>query len=356
MMLGQQFFEDWPLLHVERKANWNRPARPGCSIERLMQTAIAARALALDRRHADGAFGLPSTRATRRNRQDELAQSFSEHFDATADYGAAMHSLCRVWLRNVAKAAPTLFDGTGSFGNGAAMRVAPIGAYFADDIEAAIEKARRSAEVTHSHEEGIAGAVAIAVAAATSMALGASFKCSGVRRFSDLILPIFPKVKCDVAPLWRATWLMKRCKRLRTSWVVVLKFRRKIPSRFACGARASHMEHWEETLWLTVAGLGDRDYDLRYRRRHRHSATVAFREHSTVAGLKRASPCRSGLLALNSSIVRRCPFSSKGIFMAGNLQQLQRREYSGNPRLRIGHALMVAYRIADERRKRMDAR
>jgi ADP-ribosylglycohydrolase len=45
------------------------------------------------------------------------------------------------------------------------MRVAPLGAFFADaSIERVCEQARLSAEVTHCHPEGIAGAIAVAVA------------------------------------------------------------------------------------------------------------------------------------------------------------------------------------------------
>jgi ADP-ribosylglycohydrolase len=58
--------------------------------------------------------------------------------------------------------------GGGSFGNGAAMRVAPLGAYFADDIGVVPTMAARSARVTQFHPEGIAGAVAVAVAAAVA--------------------------------------------------------------------------------------------------------------------------------------------------------------------------------------------
>jgi ADP-ribosylglycohydrolase len=58
--------------------------------------------------------------------------------------------------------------GGGSFGNGAAMRVAPLGAYFADDIAAVPTMAARTARVTHFHPEGIAGAIAVALAAAVA--------------------------------------------------------------------------------------------------------------------------------------------------------------------------------------------
>src|SRR5258707_3583505 len=62
--------------------------------------------------------------------------------------------------------AQALFGGQGSFGNGSAMRVAPLGAYFADDLDAVVEQASRSAEVTHAHAEASAGAIAVSLAAA----------------------------------------------------------------------------------------------------------------------------------------------------------------------------------------------
>ncbi len=47
-----------------------------------------------------------------------------------------------------------MFSGLGSFGNGAAMRAAPLGAWFAGDVETVIQQAILSAEVTHAHPEG----------------------------------------------------------------------------------------------------------------------------------------------------------------------------------------------------------
>ena len=48
-----------------------------------------------------------------------------------------------------------------SWGNGSAMRVSPIGWAF-DTLEETLEAAKRSAEVTHNHPEGIKGAQAVA--------------------------------------------------------------------------------------------------------------------------------------------------------------------------------------------------
>ena len=61
------------------------------------------------------------------------------------------------------------FDGTGSMGNGSAMRVGPLGAWFVgrrDEPKFVADQARRSADVTHPHPEGQSGAIAIALATA----------------------------------------------------------------------------------------------------------------------------------------------------------------------------------------------
>jgi ADP-ribosylglycohydrolase len=50
-----------------------------------------------------------------------------------------------------------------SYGNGSAMRVNPVG-WVCNDMEEILAEARRSAVVTHNHEEGIKGAQAVAAA------------------------------------------------------------------------------------------------------------------------------------------------------------------------------------------------
>ncbi len=50
-----------------------------------------------------------------------------------------------------------------SWGNGSAMRVSPVGHAF-DRVDDVLDQAKKSAEVTHSHPEGIKGAQAVALA------------------------------------------------------------------------------------------------------------------------------------------------------------------------------------------------
>jgi ADP-ribosylglycohydrolase len=57
----------------------------------------------------------------------------------------------------------SLLEPYGSYGNGSAMRVSPIG-YAFDSLDEVLEEAKLSAAVTHNHREGIKGAQAVASA------------------------------------------------------------------------------------------------------------------------------------------------------------------------------------------------
>lgn len=101
---------------------------------------------------------------------DELAANLARRYaaDPARGYGSAARDILAAIHRGVpwAKAAQAPYRGQGSMGNGAAMRVAPAGAYYFDDEAQAARAAVDSARVTHAHPEGQAGAVAVAVAAA----------------------------------------------------------------------------------------------------------------------------------------------------------------------------------------------
>jgi poly(ADP-ribose) glycohydrolase ARH3 len=75
--------------------------------------------------------------------------------------------------------AKRLFNGMGFFGNGAAMRVAPVGLLYYDDIEKLRSVAYAQSQITHVHELGMRGAatqaysVALALTASPSQELEA---------------------------------------------------------------------------------------------------------------------------------------------------------------------------------------
>jgi len=68
------------------------------------------------------------------------------------------------------EAAQGLYGGEGSFGNGAAMRIAPVGLFYHDAADL-YDQARRSASVTHAHAIGVDGAAVQAWAIAQAVRL-----------------------------------------------------------------------------------------------------------------------------------------------------------------------------------------
>lgn len=194
--------------------------------------------------------------------QEYLAQSFADHYEAGRSYGPAMHGFLRElreggdW-RGLSRG---LFEGQGSFGNGAAMRVAPLGAYFADDLPRCIQQARLSAEVTHTHAEGIAGAIAVAVAAALAWQARSTGRCPSREEFLDSILPHVPD-SIVREKIRHARELTQRCS---VSLAVAalgngsgVSAQDTVPFCLWCAGES--LEDYEEALWRTLSGLGDRD-------------------------------------------------------------------------------------------------
>lgn len=107
--------------------------------------------------------------------QDALAKRFARRFERDPERGYG--KMTRIQMREIMAGAKwrdtaaNAFGGQGSMGNGSAMRVAPLGAYFADDLERCVKEVEASSLVTHTHPEGVAGAIAIAVAAAKAWQL-----------------------------------------------------------------------------------------------------------------------------------------------------------------------------------------
>jgi poly(ADP-ribose) glycohydrolase ARH3 len=83
------------------------------------------------------------------------------------------------------QAAASLFGGTGSFGNGAAMRIAPVGLFFHYSPEL-YEQCRTASAVTHSHPVGIDGAAILARAVALALTTPRDQRISGPRFVDEL--------------------------------------------------------------------------------------------------------------------------------------------------------------------------
>lgn len=96
---------------------------------------------------------------------DELCRRFVAHYEPSRGYGRGARMVLEAMEEgeDYAEVAASYFPG-GSFGNGAAMRVAPVGLMFHDDHDKLWEQARLSALPTHVHPLGIEGAQVLALA------------------------------------------------------------------------------------------------------------------------------------------------------------------------------------------------
>jgi ADP-ribosylglycohydrolase len=194
--------------------------------------------------------------------QDRLAQSFAHHYHPLRGYGPAMHGLLARIEQGVPwqQAARSLFHGTGSFGNGSAMRVAPVGGYFADDLDAAADNARCSAEVTHAHAEAAAGAIAVTIAAAIAWQAHESGERPSRPGFLDRILPHVPD--SAVRDGIRQARELPPDTSVRQAVSVVGNGSRilcqdTVPFTLWCAG--TYLDDYEEAIRLTVSGGGDVD-------------------------------------------------------------------------------------------------
>jgi ADP-ribosylglycohydrolase len=152
------------------------------------------------------------------------------------------------------KEAAGLFHGTGSYGNGAAMRAAPIGAWFWHDLDRVRVEAVRSAETTHAHPDGAAGAVAVAVAAALVTQGGALGSA-----FSDVIRLTPPGPTRDGLRRGADTDPGRDAASVGRELGTGLDAASHDTVPFALWVAARHPDNYEDALWTATAQPGDRD-------------------------------------------------------------------------------------------------
>ena len=189
--------------------------------------------------------------------QDVLAQAFAQRFSENPRRGyggGAIQLLKQVNQGDDWRAvAPALFTG-GSYGNGAAMRAAPVGGYYAGDPARAAHEGCRSAEITHAHPQGQAGTMAVAAAAAVAaqpthptgsafLKSVLSFVPQGQVHFGiEQAIDIPPESHLDAILLGTGSQISAQD---------------TVPYCLWCAAH--HLDNYETAMWVTVAGLGDRD-------------------------------------------------------------------------------------------------
>ncbi len=192
--------------------------------------------------------------------QAQLASRFAERFVAEPrrGYGAGAARL----LFRVAAGAPwaqeaaSLFGGTGSYGNGAAMRVAPLGAWLAGEPTTRVaELAARQAEVTHTHHEGVQGAIAVALATAM---LAGSPPLTGrglIAAVADALSPSEVRDRLQQAVDIPPEDLLYAARSLGSGQQVAAFD--TVP--FCVWVAAHHADDFAEALFTTAAAFGDVD-------------------------------------------------------------------------------------------------
>lgn len=113
--------------------------------------------------------------------QQHLGNRFSDNFEREPWRGYAsgpptLFSMVRQQGITYPEAAKRLFGGEGSLGNGAAMRIVPVGLFFHESQDL-YEQACASAQVTHAHQVGMDGA------AVQAFAVSLAVKCSPEEEF-----------------------------------------------------------------------------------------------------------------------------------------------------------------------------
>jgi ADP-ribosylglycohydrolase len=191
--------------------------------------------------------------------QDALAHSFADHHDFDRGYGPAVNRMLRLireggdW-RELASA---LFNGQGSWGNGSAMRIAPLGAWYADDPEQATHQAEISSYTTHQHREAVVGAMAVAAAASLAAAPGGP---PTPEDLLDGVVALVPRSAVG-AGLRRARDMLDYSDAVTVA--AVLGNGRRTSAHdtvpFALWSAARSLGDFEKAFWVTAQAGGDVD-------------------------------------------------------------------------------------------------
>ena len=194
--------------------------------------------------------------------EERLGRKFHEHFrrEPWRGYGPgppAIFKRVAATGSSYAEAARVLYDGEGSLGNGAAMRIAPLALYFFDSLEL-YDKAEKSARVTHAHTVGIDGAavqaraIALALTATSGEVLHARSFVQELIAFAHTPLitaklkKVLSLIKADVTPAEAAADLG-----------LSVAVHESMPFSLYCFLR--YPERFEDCLLCAILNGGDRD-------------------------------------------------------------------------------------------------
>ena len=196
--------------------------------------------------------------------QNDLAQQFSinHNKDANRGYGATARRILREIGEggNWKDISQNVFEGMGSMGNGASMRVSPIGAFYFDDYKKVKNFAISSAEITHSNIEGITGAIAVAIAAAIATKSKIEVVEISPNDFINAVANELPET--DTKAKIKKSLSLPYSYNIETVRTILgdgtkIMVQDTVPFSIWCAAY--NLKKFDEALWKAVSILGDRD-------------------------------------------------------------------------------------------------
>ena len=190
-----------------------------------------------------------------------LGQSFAKRYEQERGYGPGTAKLLQAVVGGADAQALALAShgGEGSYGSGAAMRVAPLGAFFADDLSRVVQEAQASAMPTHTHCEAIAGAIAVAVASALATKVGDGRDMSPTDFLKHVLLRTPESVtRNGINTVFHIDGgADSHSVADQVGSGQNLSSQDTVP--FALWCAANNLHSYEDAFWKTVSGLGDRD-------------------------------------------------------------------------------------------------
>jgi poly(ADP-ribose) glycohydrolase ARH3 len=194
--------------------------------------------------------------------QQDLGDTFRRNFSREPWRGYAsgpptVFSMVERYGVAYQEAAKSLFGGEGSLGNGASMRIAPVGLFFHESPDLC-EKACLSASVTHAHPVGMDGAAIQAKAISLAVKLDPKELFSSAAFIDTLIgfsktpeikekMQLVERLLCEnTAPSWAAEQLGR-----------TVAVHESMP--FALFSFLRNPQSFEECLYCAVLNGGDRD-------------------------------------------------------------------------------------------------
>jgi poly(ADP-ribose) glycohydrolase ARH3 len=194
--------------------------------------------------------------------EQHLGDTFRDHYyrEPWRGYASGPPSIFGLVQRDgisYTEAAQSLFGRQGSFGNGAAMRIAPLGLFFYDAPDL-YDKAWLSARVTHAHPIGVDGAAVLARAIAWAVGLDPQEPfplqvfCEGLADFARTPV-IRDKMQLLYALVTQGTSPLAAARRLGQSVAV----HESLP--FALYAFLCHTKSFEDCLFCASLHGGDCD-------------------------------------------------------------------------------------------------